>query len=482
MPMNRKAKIVVTLGPNSKSEEAVEQFILAGMDIARINFSHGTYAEHEHQIRILRKVSKKLDKPIPILQDLQGPRLRVGLLPDGVINLVIGQEVILANPDEIQPARIGSLPCIPVHVPDFEKIVKTGNPILFDDGRLELIVTSITGEVVRARVVLGGTLKSNKGINLPQSELNIPGFTDKDRRDLEFGLLNQVDAIAISFVSSAKDIQAVRKAVLEINPECADIPIIGKLERPQALANLLEILQAADGVMVARGDLAIETSPAAVPIAQKMIIQEANRNAKIVITATQMLDSMINNPRPTRAEASDVANAILDGTDAVMLSGETSVGSYPLESIRMMDSIVREAEYHFYEWGSGNSYPVLKKEEDVVTITEAARQLAEDKNVAIIAVFTVSGRTARLTSKERVRVPIFAFTPNPRTYHRLGLYWNVIPFLIPFADTVEKLLGLVEDALFTTSYVKSGDQVLVISGFPVGTSTPPNFALLHTIN
>ncbi len=361
MPMNRKAKIVVTLGPNSKSEAAVEQFILAGMDVARMNFSHGTYAEHEHQIHILRKVAKKLNKPIPILQDLQGPRLRVGLLPDGVINLVLGQEVILANPDEIQHARIDSLPFIPLHVPDFEKIVKTGNPILLDDGRLELIVTSITGELVRARVVLGGMLKSNKGINLPQSELNIPGFTEKDRRDLEFGILNQVDAVAISFVSSAMDIYAVRKAMLEINPESADIPIIGKLERPQALTNLLEIVQAADGVMVARGDLAIETSPAAVPIAQKMIIQEANRNAKIVITATQMLDSMINNPRPTRAEASDVANAILDGTDAVMLSGETSVGSYPLESIRMMDSIIREAEHHFYEWGSGNIYPVLKK-------------------------------------------------------------------------------------------------------------------------
>ena len=288
--------------------------------------------------------------------------------------------------------------------------------------------------------------------------------------------------MAISFVSSAKDIQLVRKAILEIKPEFADIPIIGKLERPQALANLVEIVQAADGVMVARGDLAIETSPATVPIAQKLIIQEANRNAKIVITATQMLDSMMNNPHPTRAEASDVANAILDGTDAVMLSGETSVGNYPLETIRMMDSIIREAEYHFYEWGRRNIFPVLRKEEDVVTITEAARQLAEDENIAIIAVFTVSGRTARLTSKERVRVPIFAFTPNPRTYHRLGLYWNVIPFLISFADTVEKLLGLVEDTLFTTSYVKSGDQVLVISGFPVGMSTPPNFALLHTIH
>ena len=480
--MNRKAKIVVTLGPNSKSEEAMEQFILAGMDVARINFSHGTYSEHEQQISILRKISKKLNKPVPILQDLQGPRLRVGHLPQGSLDLAIGQEVILANPDEIQPQKTEGLPFIPLHIPDFDKIVKTGNPILLDDGRLELIVTSIFGELVKARVILGGMLKSNKGINLPQTELNIPGFTDKDRRDLEFGLRYQVDAIAISFISSAMDIQVVRKAVLEINPEFADIPIIGKLERPQALTNLHEILQAADGVMVARGDLAIETSPAAVPIAQKMVIQEANRNAKVVITATQMLDSMMNNPRPTRAEASDVANAILDGTDAVMLSGETSVGNYPLESIRMMDSIIREAEHHFYKWGSGNIYPVLKKEEDVVTITEAARQLAEDKNVAIIAVFTVSGRTARLTSKERVQVPIFAFTPNPRTFNRLGMYWNVIPFLIPFADTVEKLLGLVEDALFTTTYVKSGDQVLVISGFPVGTSTPPNFALLHTIN
>ena len=273
----------------------------------------------------------------------------------------------------------------------------------------------------------------------------------------------------------------VRNAILDIKPEYHDLPIIAKLERPQALVNLVEIVQAADGIMVARGDLATETSPAAVPIAQKLIIQESNRSAKLVITATQMLDSMINNPRPTRAEASDVANAILDGTDAVMLSGETSIGKYPVETIRMMDSIIREAETNYYQWGRGQIFPVLPKEDDVVTITEAARLLAEDPNVTIIAVFTVSGRTARLTSKERVRVPIFAFTPNERTYKRLGLYWNVTPFLIPFADTVEKLLSRVENALFTTLYVKPGDQVLIISGFPVGASTPPNFALLHTI-
>ncbi len=371
---------------------------------------------------------------------------------------------------------------IPFDVPDLEKSVQPGNHILMDDGQLEIEVVKVEPDLVEAKVVLGGLLKSHKGVNLPRANLNIPGFTDKDREDLKFGLAAGVDVVAISFVRSAEDINTVRQAMEEFAPGQAPTPIIAKLELPEAIDNLHEIIHAADGVMVARGDLGIEMSPQSVPNIQKEIIETANRHAKVVITATQMLESMINNPRPTRAEASDVANAIFDGTDAVMLSGETASGKYPVETVTMMASIICEAETYYDRWGHYKLFPdEVAINSDALSITRAARELAHDRDVAAIVVFTMSGLTALFMSKARPRVPIMAFTPERRAFQRMGLYWGVEPFLTPYASTIEAMLSHVESAILASSELKAGQQVVIITGFPVGTATVPNFALLYTV-
>lgn len=478
--MSRKAKIVATLGPSSKDEATIRQLMEAGVDVVRLNFSHGTHASHAETICLVRKLSRKLHHPISILQDLQGPKLRVGDLPADGLRLTAGQMVTL-TPVELQPQNAAGTVIIPLDVPALAESVHPGNRILMDDGHLEVEVTSVEGVSVHAKVVLGGTLSSHKGVNLPGTHLNIPGFTEKDQEDLAFGLEQDVDMIAVSFVRSAQDIEHVRQMIAQLSPEQVTMPIIAKLELPEAIENLHEIVHAADGVMVARGDLGVETSPASVPIIQKEIIKMANRHAKLVITATQMLDSMIHNPRPTRAEASDVANAALDGTDAVMLSGETASGDYPVESVQMMDSIVSNAEASFTNWGHASEFPQAVTRDDAISMTLAARELAHDRNVACIAVFTVTGKTALLMSKARPQVPILAFTPDQRTYQRMNLYWGVVPFLVPHATTVESMLTIVEQAILSFTEIQPGAQAVVIASFPVGTIQPPNLALLHTI-
>jgi pyruvate kinase len=481
--ITRKAKIVCTLGPASTDESILSGMIQAGMNVARLNFSHGTHEQHAAHIKNIRRLSEELEKPLTILQDLQGPKLRVGKLPPEGIQLQAGQHVVLARVDAAIPES--SLDpghtFIPMDVPDLENILSPGNHILMDDGHLELEVTSVSDKAVESRVVLGGVLTSNKGVNLPGARLDFPGFTEKDRQDLEFGLRHAVDTVAISFVRSAKDVEVVRRAMQELAPEKAATPIIAKLELPDAIQNLDEIIRAADGVMVARGDLAVETSPATVPILQKRMIAAANRDDKIVITATQMLESMIQNPRPTRAEASDVANAVLDGTDAVMLSAESAVGRFPVESVAMMDSIVREAEGHFVEWGATDFLSDEPTEIDAKTLARAARQLAHDRNVSRIAVFTRSGRTARYMSKARPRVPIMAFTPEAGTYQLMSMYWGVTPYLVPYASDMDGMLEHVENALLSTGELQPGEQVVLIASYPVGEGGTPNFALLHTL-
>jgi pyruvate kinase len=486
--MKRKPRIVATIGPATQDKETLRKLALAGMDVARLNFSHGTYAEHQDRITTLRELSEELNRPIAILQDLQGPKLRVGNLPGGSIQLVEGEIIALSsNPEAAQKdERFNAKELIPFDVPELEKSVQPGNRILMDDGSLEIEVTEVYPNTVEARVILGGPLKSHKGVNLPRAKLDIPGFTEKDRADLEFGIQAGVDYVAISFVRNAADVEIVREAIREfskkVSSQAALTPIIAKIELPEAVENLHEIIHAADGVMVARGDLGIEMSPQSVPNIQKMLIEEANRHAKIVITATQMLDSMINNPRPTRAEASDVANAIFDGSDAVMLSGETAAGKYPLDSVKIMDAIILEAEAHYDRWGIYKSFPdEVSVHTDALSITRAAKELAHDRDVSAIAVFTETGRTALYMSKARPRVPILAFTPDKRTYQRMGLLWGVTPFLVPFATTVETMLAHVETAMMASSNLTPGEQVVLISGFPVGEMREPNFALLYTI-
>jgi pyruvate kinase len=478
----RRTKIVATLGPSSDDAVILEELIKSGLDVARLNFSHGTHESHGALIQLIRTTSAKAGKPVSILQDLQGPKLRVGDLPSDSINLKAGQKIrficAAANQNSLPDDGIQT---IPLDIPNVFSSLTVGNRVLLDDGKLEMEIIEVGKNEALAKVTLGGELKSNKGVNLPGISLDIPGFTEKDHEDLVFGLSQGVDAIAISFVRDADDVQYVRKAIQAIDPEQQNIPIIAKLELPEAIKNLSSIIACADGVMVARGDLAVETSAAAVPIIQKEIIEMANRKAKLVITATQMLDSMVHNPRPTRAEASDVANAIFDGTDAVMLSGETANGEYPVESIKVMASIIIEAEKNMDRWGKFSLFKQVNNEDDAMALSLAARELANERNVSAVAVFTQSGRSAILQSKARPNVPILAFTPSNRTYQRLGMYWGVIPFLVPFSNTLKDMITHVEKTMFKFTDIKEGQKVIIVSGFPIGAMRATNLALLHTI-
>jgi pyruvate kinase len=377
---------------------------------------------------------------------------------------------------------------VSIDYPFLAESAKPGNRILLDDGNLELLVTGVdkaAGEV-RTQVVLNGTLKPNKGVNLPGMAIRLPGLTPKDLDDLAFGLALGVDAVAVSFVRTVHDVLTLRDEIerrLQDRPSDQQRPlIIAKLERPEALDNLQGIVEAADGVMVARGDLGVEMSPDFVPIAQKQIIETANRHAKIVITATQMLESMITNPRPTRAEASDVANAIFDGTDAVMLSGETATGKYPVQTVQMMAGIAQRAEDHLKEWGRWGGNPDAGNcDDDTYYITQAAFSLAQDRNVAALVVFTTTGRSARLLSKHRPPVPVLAFTPHELTYNQLNLYWGVQAFMVPTAYSMEEMLAVVDKAMLETSLVQPGQQVVITCGYPIGVSRVGNLALLHTV-
>jgi len=481
--MRRRAKIVATLGPTSNTLKKIRQLVEAGMDVARLNFSHGTHNSHKQIIEILLGLSKEFNKPITIIQDLQGPKLRVGDLPEKGVKLSAGEVIHLELDEKYRDIgfKDGKPKTIYLDIPDILQYLKEGRKILLDDGKLEMEIIKVSERSMDARVILGGTLYSNKGVNLPGTNLDVPIFTDKDKEDLAYGLDNGIDAVAISFVRNGKDIKDVRDFIRKHDPGKSTIPIIAKLELPQAVENLESILDVAEGVMVARGDLGVETSPFQVPIIQKEIIHAANRKNKLVITATQMLDSMINNPRPTRAEASDVANAIFDGTDAVMLSGETANGKYPVESVKTMHSIVEEAEKNIEDWGHYNKTGIGRDQDDAAAISIAARELAHDREVAAVAVFTQSGRTALLQSKARPEVPILAFTPNYATYRKLGLYWGVIPHRVPFSDTLEEMIRYVEKALIPYPGINEGEKIVLICGFPIGAMCATNLALIHTI-
>jgi pyruvate kinase len=484
--MDRKTKIVVTLGPASSDRKIIERLLTARVNVMRLNFSHGTHQEHAARIQTIREISERTSTPVTLLQDLQGPKIRTGEITNGAVILKQGETFSLTV-----ESHEGNEQSCSVDFPDLPNCVKPGGRILLDDGNLELVVVGVQDKSIETKVILGGPLKPHKGVNLPGAKLNIPALTQKDIDDLEFGLSQGIDALAMSFVRRAADVSRLRQLIARMAPDRMDIPIIAKLERPEGLENLDAILDVSDGVMVARGDLGVEMLPEEVPIAQKRIIEAANKRAKVVITATQMLESMINNPRPTRAEATDVANAIFDGTDAVMLSGETAVGKYPVQSVEMMDAIIRQAEKQLNRWGHWEgmlqeSYLCRDMEDglvhdDALSITRAARELAHDRNVAAIAVFTQTGRTAQLMSKARPGVPILAFTPVETTYRQMPMLWGVIPYLVPYADTLEAMLKDVEEAIVAATPLQPGQQVVLISGFPVGALRPPNIALLHTI-
>ena len=476
--MTRKVKIVATIGPACQGAEMLEKLIRAGMNVARMNFSHGTHEQHAERIACIRRVSEKLGVSIGILQDLQGPKIRVGELA-APIQLAEGEEVTLYATGTPEPGNGAKK--IPVDFRQLFDSVRTSDRLLLDDGRLALEAIAVKDRnALTAKVLVGGLLSSHKGINLPGVRLRITGFTEKDEADLAFGISQGVDAVAISFVRTVDDVKKVRYAMERFSNGKRLPLLIAKLEKPEALDNLDEILENVDGVMVARGDLGVELPPERVPVQQKHIIRTANRRAKLVITATQMLESMITNPLPTRAEASDVANAVFDGTDAVMLSAETAAGKYPVESIQMMDRIVREAETHFLEWGAEQHVSGFEHS-DAASMARAAQALANDKNVTAVACFTMQGQTAWLMAKIRPRVPIMAFTPDKPTFYRLAFLWGARPQLVPFVNSLEEMIDHVDKALMRSDVVQVGDQVVLVCGFPVGAVRPPNMALLHTV-
>jgi len=475
--MVRKAKIVATIGPASDSESTLESLIKAGMNVARLNFSHGTHEQHAARVDLIRRVSGRLGVAIGILQDLQGPKIRVGRLPVPM-QLNEGEHVCLYAAQDEPPRTNGQV--IPVDFRELFDSVQPRDRLLLDDGRLSLEVLGTEGQVVEAKVVVGGALSSHKGINLPGVRLRIAGFTKKDEADLEFGISLGVDAVAVSFVRSADDVLCVRDAMKKFSGDRQLPLLIAKLEKPEAMDQLEAILDIVDGVMVARGDLGVELPPERVPSLQKHIIQAANARAKLVITATQMLESMTQNPIPTRAEASDVANAIFDGTDAIMLSAETASGEYPAEAVKMMDRIAREAETHFLEWGSRQDRRPGLGQSDVASMARAANELAHDPDVAAVSVFTMQGRSAWIVSKARPAKSILAFTPEKSTFTQLTFLWGVQPHLVKYAKSLDEMLSDV-DASLLRSGIRTGQQVVLLCGYPVGAMRAPNMAILHTV-
>jgi pyruvate kinase len=449
----------------------IDELLHAGMDVARLNFSHGTPEEKARLINFVRRASARYSKPVAILADLQGPKIRTGALEQGKpVHLHFGQRFVIST-----KKVIGTDQGVSTTFLALPESVRKGDRILLNDGEISLRVVSTRGQEVVSQVENGGELGESKGINLPGVKLKIPSLTPKDRRDLAFSLQVGANYVAQSFVRTAADVRAAKAAIARAGK---DTPIIVKLEKPEALDNLDEILAVADGVMVARGDLGVEMNLEKVPVAQKRIISAARDALVPVITATQMLDSMQKNPRPTRAEASDVANAIFDGSDALMLSGETAAGSYPLESVVMMDRIIREAE------ASVTSLPRPARSNDLLiseAIAEAICYAAEELNLKAIAVFTESGSSARLVSKYRPRAPIVAFSPMQEARRRLSLLWGVLPRTIKRVHDIDQLAKVAEARLTEEQLVKRGDIVGIIAGTPLGTTGSTNLMRLIRI-
>jgi pyruvate kinase len=469
----RCAKIVCTLGPSSHSEEIMRELMRAGMDVARLNFSHGTHEDHANVIQCLRKAAAAEQRTICILQDLQGPKIRTGKLRDHApIVLKPGSRVTITTRDVLgTPERIAtgfqSLP----------REVTPGGRILLSDGKLSLVVLDTTEDEVITEVIDGGLLAENQGINLPGTVASIPSLTEKDHKDLEFGLKHGVDVVAVSFVRTAEDVRQVKNIIAEHG---FDIPVIAKLEKPQAIDNLESIFEITDGVMVARGDLGVEVAPEKVPAIQKHVIRRAMEWRKPVITATQMLDSMIQNPRPTRAEASDVANAIFDGTDAVMLSGETASGKYPRESVAMMSRIVVEAEAHQARNGANERRREKRQVSISEAICESVAHMGEEVNLSVISVYTESGNTARLISKYRPKAEVFAFCHVEPICNFLNLLWGVQPLLCEQVHSVEGMVRNADDELKKRGVVKPGDVMAIVAGTQA-TSGSTNFIRLHRV-
>jgi pyruvate kinase len=464
-----RTKIVGTLGPASNTHESIRALVEAGLDVARINFSHGTHEQHARTIAIVRAVADELGRPVAIMGDLQGPRIRIGDLP-APRELQVGESVVLVPEHHAHEHEI------PITYDELCNDVTTGNRILINDGLIELVVTLVDGLRVTAAVVHGGTLSSHKGMNLPGIAVSAPSITEKDKADITFAVASELDALALSFVRRAEDIESLRALIPK------SILVVAKIEKDVALQNIEEILAATDAVMVARGDLGVELPFEEVPIAQKNIIALANRMGRPVITATQMLESMIENPRPTRAEASDVANAILDGTDCVMLSAETAAGAYPRLAVEAMRRIIFEIETHPRANYTGRPerrvLGGVNTEEAIAAATVAAVRMLE---APLVVVFTKSGFSARIVASHRPSVPILALTDEPRVCRQLSLVWGVVPRLVPTARGYDHMVAMALREALDLGLVTKGDRVLVTAGVPFDVPGTTNLLKVETV-
>lgn len=467
----RRAKIVCTLGPASSSPERIGELIDAGMDVVRLNFSHGSHEDHARVLATVRTEAERRGRAVAALLDLQGPKIRVGRFAEGQIDLRPGAPFTITTDPEV----VGDVTRVSTTYGGLVRDVKVGDQLLLDDGYLSLVVTDVGDREVKTVVVQGGVLKNNKGINLPGVDVSAPAVSDKDAADIAWGLRHGVDYVALSFVRRPEDVLHAKRL---LTVEGVSIPVIAKIEKPQAVDRLAEIVEVADGVMVARGDLGVEMGPEKVPLIQKRIIELTNAKGKVVITATQMLESMIGQPRPTRAEASDVANAVLDSTDALMLSGETASGKYPVEAVRTMARIISEIEGSAY-YRQYLEPPQLDMAVSANAIAQAAVSAARAMRIKVIAVVTESGGVARLMSEYRPEARIVALTTNEVQFRRLALVWGVTPILIGACATTDELIDRAEHVLSERGLARPGDNVVITMGVPVGAGMTTNLLKIH---
>ncbi|XTZ14604.1 pyruvate kinase [Micromonospora echinospora] len=469
MGVTRRAKIVCTLGPATSSPERIRGLVEAGMNVARLNFSHGSHADHEAVYRLVREAAEAAGRPVAVLADLQGPKIRLGRFADGPHEWRTGDSVVITGDDVV-----GTKERVSCTYRKLPQEVKPGDRLLIDDGRVAVEVTDVTGNDIRCLVTEGGPVSNNKGVSLPNVAVSVPALSEKDAEDLRFALGLGVDLVALSFVRSAEDIKLVHSIMSEVG---VHRPVLAKVEKPEAVDHLEAIVLAFDGVMVARGDLGVELPLDQVPLVQKRAVQLCRENAKPVIVATQMLDSMIENSRPTRAEASDVANAVLDGADAVMLSGETSVGKYPVLTVSTMAKIVTTTE--------AGSFAVPRLQHDPRThggaLTSAASSIARAIGAKALVAFSQTGDTVKRLSRLHCDLPLLAFTPVPEVYRQLALSWGVQTFLMPFVEHTDDMFRQVDQALLGLNRANPGDYVVIVAGSPPGTPGSTNTLRVHQL-
>jgi pyruvate kinase len=467
--MSRRAKIVCTLGPATSSAEQITALVESGMDVARLNFSHGAHADHETSYRLVRQASDRTGRAVAVLADLQGPKIRLGRFADGPVEWLTGSRVCITVEDVE-----GTAHRVSTTYKNLANDVRVGDRLLVDDGNLALTVVEVSGPDVFCLVVEGGTVSNNKGLSLPGVAVSVPPLSEKDIADLRFALHLSVDFVALSFVRSPDDAELVRDIMRQ---EDVYVPVIAKLEKPEAVENLEAIVEAFDGIMVARGDLGVELALEQVPLVQKRAVQAARERSKPVIVATQMLESMIHSSRPTRAEASDVANAVLDGADAVMLSGETSVGEYPINAVRTMERIIDAVETDIA------TVPdlVRRSRSRSGAIVRAAKEIGEDLDVKALATFTQTGETARRLASLHTRLPLLAFTVDARVRSQLALSWGVETFLVPSVQHTDDMVRQVDFSLLSIGRLKDGDRVVVVAGSPPNTVGSTNLIRVHEV-